>query len=216
MSLQLEGKRAFVTGGGSGIGRAAALRLADAGARVAILDINLEGAEAAAHEIAAKGGTAIAIRTDVRFEEQVAAAVAQTVQAFGGLDNVIANAGVMLMAADKPAADLDLETWQTSLDINLTGMFLSCKHGLKALLANGGGSIVITSSPTGQLGCAPSFTAYFGEQVGNLRADAHSCGRLPVSSASATRRSGRLACRLTIAASLEADEWAIAEWEKVA
>ncbi len=165
--MRLGGKRAVVTGGGSGIGRAAAVRLGEEGAAVAILDIDLVRAEEAAHEVEERGARAIAVAADVASEEQVAAAIGRSRDAFAGLDTVIANAGVMLMEADRPGAELDLATWRTSLDVNLTGLFLTCKHGLRALLDNGGGAVVITSSPTGQLGCAPGFTAYSASKAGS-------------------------------------------------
>jgi NAD(P)-dependent dehydrogenase (short-subunit alcohol dehydrogenase family) len=166
MSERLQGKRAIVTGGGSGIGRAASLKLAEEGARVGVLDINHDAARAVAAEITAMGGEALALPTDVADEAQVADAVAQVEQRFGGLDTVIANAGVMLFGQDTIATELDLQVWQRSLDVNLTGMFLTCKHGLKALLRNGRGSVVITGSPTGSHGCAPTFTAYSTSKAG--------------------------------------------------
>lgn len=160
MSQRLLGKRAIITGGGSGIGRGAALKLAEEGARVAVLDIDLEAARRTAEIIEEVGGSALALRVNVADETQVAEVVTEAERQFGGLDSVIANAGVMLFGRDTIATELDLQTWQQSIDVNLTGMFLTCKHGLRALLRNGGGSVVITSSPTGQLGCAPTFTAY--------------------------------------------------------
>jgi NAD(P)-dependent dehydrogenase (short-subunit alcohol dehydrogenase family) len=161
-------KRAVVTGGGSGIGRGAAIKLAEEGALVGVLDVNLEAAEAVAGEIRQAGGTAMALRVNVADESQVADAVSRIEARFGGLDTVIANAGVMLFGRDTIASDLELETWQQSIDVNLTGMFLTCKHGLRALLRNGGGAVVITSSPTGQLGCAPTFTAYSTSKAGTF------------------------------------------------
>lgn len=166
--MRLQGKRAIVTGAGSGIGKAAALKLAAEGAAVGVLDVNLSTAEETAEVIVAAGGYSLAIQTDVRDEDAIADAVSRCVGAFGGLDTVVANAGVMLMDSDGPAADLELSTWQTSVDINLTGLFLTCKHGIRALLANGSGSVVITSSPTGQLGCAPGFTAYSSSKSGSF------------------------------------------------
>lgn len=165
---RLEGKRALVTGAGSGIGRAIAIRLAEEGAAVAVLDVSGETAEATAQAIAAAGGRAIAIGADVRSEEAVAAAFDTAADAFGGLDTVIPNAGIMLMEADKPVDELPLDIWQRSVDVNLTGMFLTCKYGVRALLREGGGAVVITSSPTGQLGCAPGYTAYSASKSGSF------------------------------------------------
>jgi NAD(P)-dependent dehydrogenase (short-subunit alcohol dehydrogenase family) len=165
---RLEGKRAIVTGAGSGIGRATAIRLAEEGASVGVLDINLQAAQEVAQDICKSGGEGVAIRTDVSSEEQVASAVDQVVSKFGGLDTVIANAGVMLFGRDTIATELDLETWQININVNLTGMFLTCKHGIRALQRNGRGSVVITASPTGTHGCAPTFTAYSTSKAGTL------------------------------------------------
>lgn len=160
MTRRLEGKRAIVTGAGAGIGRGVAIKFAEEGAKVAVLDLNLETAEETAALVAKAGGLAMALRTDVADEGQVAAAVEKVEAHFGGLDTLIPNAGVMLFGRDTVATELDLKTWQQCIDVNLTGMFLTCKHGLRALERNKGGAVVITGSPTGSLGCAPSFTAY--------------------------------------------------------
>jgi NAD(P)-dependent dehydrogenase (short-subunit alcohol dehydrogenase family) len=168
VSQRLQGKRAIVTGGGSGIGRAAALKLAQEGARVAVLDVNLESAQRVAHEIETVGGQPLALAANVANEAQVADAFAQAEECFGGLDTVIANAGIFLVGRDAMATELDLATWQQCIDVNLTGMFLTCKHGLRALQRNGQGSVVITGSPTGTHGCAPTFTAYSASKAGTL------------------------------------------------
>jgi NAD(P)-dependent dehydrogenase (short-subunit alcohol dehydrogenase family) len=168
VSQRLLGKRAIVTGGGSGIGRGTALKLAAEGAAVGVLDIDLAASERVASEIQSAGGNAVAVRTDVSSEPAVESAVAEVEKHFGGLDTVIANAGVMLFGRDTIATELDLKTWQESIDVNLTGMFLTCKHGLRALLRNGGGAVVITGSPTGMYGCAPAFTAYSSSKAGTF------------------------------------------------
>lgn len=168
MSQRLSGKRAIITGAAAGIGKGAAIKLAEEGASVGILDVDFASAEQVAREINNVGGKAIAVKVDVRDEQQVSDAVAKVESTFGGLDTVIANAGVMLFGKDTVAAELDLETWQRCIDVNLTGMFLTCKHGLRALQRNHGGSVVITGSPTGVLGCAPTFTAYSTSKAGTL------------------------------------------------
>jgi NAD(P)-dependent dehydrogenase (short-subunit alcohol dehydrogenase family) len=165
---RLQGKRAIITGGGSGIGRGAAIKLAEEGASVAILDINLRAAEETADTIEKSGGRAVALRVNVADEGEVENAFHQVEERFGGLDTLIPNAGVMLFGRDTIATELDLKTWQESMDVNLTGMFLTCKHGLRALERNGGGAVVIISSPTGQLGCAPTFTAYSTSKSGTF------------------------------------------------
>ena len=166
MSHRLRGKRAIVTGGGAGIGRAAALRLGEEGASVGVLDIDLAAAEQTVGQIRNAGGIALALRVNIADEKQVEEAVLEVERRFGGLDTVVANAGILLFDRDTTATELDLETWQRCLDVNLTGMFLTCKHGLRALLRNGKGSVVITASPTGTHGCAPTLTAYSSSKAG--------------------------------------------------
>jgi NAD(P)-dependent dehydrogenase (short-subunit alcohol dehydrogenase family) len=168
MSQRLQGNRAIVTGGGSGIGRAAAIKLAEEGASVAVLDIHSDAAQQVADDIIQSGGQALALAANVADEAQMADAVRNAEDHFGGLDTVIANAGIFLFGEDAIATELDLKVWQRCIDVNLTGMFLTCKYGLKALVRQGKGSIVITGSPTGTHGCAPTFTAYSASKAGTL------------------------------------------------
>ncbi len=162
---RVAGKRAIITGAGSGMGRAAAQRFFAEGADVALLDIDESAIAAVAAELGG-GPRVLALRVDVRDEAQVEAAVAQATSAFGGLDTVVANAGVQLAGQDDRADRLDLAVWQRTVDINLTGIFLTCKHGLRALLENGGGSVVCTASPTGLYGCAAGYDAYSSSKAG--------------------------------------------------
>jgi NAD(P)-dependent dehydrogenase (short-subunit alcohol dehydrogenase family) len=168
MTQRLQGKRAVVTGGGSGIGRGAAIKLAEEGAGVAVLDVNLEAAQKTAASIVGAGGNALALKADVSNENEVEQAVTEAESHLGGLDTLIANAGIMLFGRDTVATDLDLKTWQACIDVNLTGMFLTCKYGLRALQRNGSGAVVITASPTGTHGCAPTFTAYSASKAGTF------------------------------------------------
>ena len=163
---RLQGKRAIISGAGMGMGRAAALRFAAEGARVGLLDVDESAAAGVAREIEGEGGEARALHADVSSEEQVAAAVERAVAAWGGLDVVVANAGVELAGRDDRADRLELAVWQRTMDINLTGIFLTCKHGIRALLASGGGSVVCTASPTGLYGCAPGLDAYSTSKAG--------------------------------------------------
>jgi NAD(P)-dependent dehydrogenase (short-subunit alcohol dehydrogenase family) len=164
---RLVGKRAIITGAASGIGRATAIRFAREGAQVALVDRNLTGLDAVAADIEAAGERAIAIAADVSVEAQVEAAIAEAVAAFGGLDSVIGVAGIELYAAgDARVHELDLAVWQRTLDTNLTGMFFTVKHGIRALLANGGGSVVVTGSATGLRGFAAGETAYSASKSG--------------------------------------------------
>jgi NAD(P)-dependent dehydrogenase (short-subunit alcohol dehydrogenase family) len=141
--VRLEGRRAVVTGGGSGIGRAAALRLAAEGAQVSVLDVRGALAEAVAAEISDAGGKALAFSCDVGDERQVADAVSATADSFGGLDALFSNAGT---AARGWIHETELADWETVLRVNLTGMFLSAKHCLPHMLENGSGSVVTTGS----------------------------------------------------------------------
>ena len=162
----LPGKRAIVTGAGLGMGRAAALRFAAEGARVGLIDLDERSAAAVAKEIEATGGEALVLAADVTSEPQVSAAVRRAVTEWGGLDVVVANAGVQLAGEDDRADRLSLEVWNRTLQVNLTGVFLTCKHSIRALLEAGGGSVVCTCSPTGQYGVAPGYDAYSASKAG--------------------------------------------------
>jgi NAD(P)-dependent dehydrogenase (short-subunit alcohol dehydrogenase family) len=164
----LAGKRAVVTGAGSGIGRETARICAREGARVGVLDIDFHAANETVEAIAAVhgDGTALAVPADLRDEDEVAGAVARLREAWGGLDVVIGCAGVQLAGEDDRADRLSLEVWQRTIDINLTGMFLIAKHGIRELLRAGGGSVVLTCSPTGLFGCAPGYDAYSSSKAG--------------------------------------------------
>jgi NAD(P)-dependent dehydrogenase (short-subunit alcohol dehydrogenase family) len=165
---RIQGKRALVTGAGAGIGRAAALRFAREGARVGVLDVDGGAAERVLAEIGEAGGQGLALPADVAVEAQVAAAVKQVIAAWGGLDVVVANAAVELFGADARVDELPAEVWRRTLDVNLTGVFHTCKHGIRALLASGGGSVICTASPTSLYGLAPGFDAYSASKAGVL------------------------------------------------
>jgi NAD(P)-dependent dehydrogenase (short-subunit alcohol dehydrogenase family) len=139
--MQLGGKLAVVTGGGSGIGRALALALAHAGCDVAVADIELDAAEAVAAEVAATGHKGVAVRVDVTDDADVAA-LADTV---GPADVVCANAGVLLHA---PIAELNDQDWRWLFDVNVLGVVRTVNAFLPGLRAKGAGHLVITSSVT--------------------------------------------------------------------
>jgi NAD(P)-dependent dehydrogenase (short-subunit alcohol dehydrogenase family) len=163
----LAGKRAVVTGAGSGIGRETALVCAREGAFVGVLDVDVAAGRETASAVAAAGGSeALVLEADLRDESAVGEAVARAAEAWGGLDVVIGCAGVQLAGEDDRADRLALEVWQRTIDINLTGMFLICKHGIRRLLENGGGTVVLVCSPTGLFGCAPGYDAYSSSKAG--------------------------------------------------
>ena len=163
---RLEGKRAVVTGGGSGIGRATAFRFADEGARVGVIDLDEGGVHETVAEIVAGGGVARGTVADVTMEGEIRAAIGDTAAEWDGLDVVVPNAAVQLFGEDDRADRLELEVWGRTLGVNLTGVFLTCKHGIRALLESGGGSVVCTGSPTGLFGLAPGFDAYSASKAG--------------------------------------------------
>ncbi len=165
MGDRLVGKRAIITGAGSGIGRAIALHFAREGARVALIDIAEGPLRATA---AAIGEAALPLVADVTDEGQMAEAVGRAVAAWGGLDIVVPNAAVQLFGQDDRADWLDAAVWRRTIEINLTGAFLACKHGIAALLASGGGCVVCTASPTSLYGVAPGFDAYSASKAGVL------------------------------------------------
>jgi NAD(P)-dependent dehydrogenase (short-subunit alcohol dehydrogenase family) len=157
----LKGKIAAVTGAGSGIGQAAAERLGEEGCKVAVLDVNEAGARTTVEHIKAAGGDAIAIRTDVSSEPSVEAAFAEIVRHFGRLDILVSNAGIFSGERDNKVDGLRKEVWDEIVGVNLTGMYLACKHGVRAIKATAGkGAVVLTGSPTGMSGCTPANIAY--------------------------------------------------------
>lgn len=149
---RLAGKRTLITGAGSGLGRASALRFAQEGAAVLCVDRDEASAEAAAAGVREAGGAAVACAADVASEPDAERMVAEAVEAFGGLDVLFANAGI---AGVGTGADCTLADWERVLSVNLTGVFLSAKHALRRMIAQDtGGSIVNQASVGGLVGVA--------------------------------------------------------------
>lgn len=148
-NMRLDGKAIYVTGAASGIGKCAAMAFAESGADVAIVDINLEGAQKVADEIAEKTGSkTIAIECDVTKQDQVEAMVAKVVDTYGKLDACYNNAGI---AVNAPAEEMTLAQWQKVIDINLTGVFLCATAAGRVMLKQGYGSIINTASMSGHI-----------------------------------------------------------------
>jgi NAD(P)-dependent dehydrogenase (short-subunit alcohol dehydrogenase family) len=162
----LEGRRAIITGAASGIGRETAKVCAREGAVVGVLDVSGTGTQRTVDAVAAAGGRALALLADVTDEQQVESAIGRAASAWGGVDVIIGCVGVQLAGRDDRADRLALDVWQKTIDINLTGMFLTAKHGIRRLLENGGGSVVLVCSPTGLFGCAPGYDAYSASKAG--------------------------------------------------
>ena len=154
------GKVAFVTGGASGIGRAAALAFAGEGAGVAVADVSEQGSQETARLVRERGGKALAVRCDVTRADEVSAALARTVEAFGRLDFAFNNAGIE-PRKPAPTADYEEAEWERIIDVNLRGVFLCMKHEIPLILRQGGGAIVNTSSGAGVIGIkgSPAYTA---------------------------------------------------------
>ena len=154
------GQVVLVTGAAGGIGRAAVLAFAQAGARVVVADLDEAGAQAVAHEVQARGGQALAVQVDVTQSASVQAMVAAAVAGFGRLDAAFNNAGVELEGAATAEADEDL--FDRTIAVNLRGVFLCMKYEIRQMLAQGGaGAIVNTASVAGLVGAAtmPAYTA---------------------------------------------------------
>jgi NAD(P)-dependent dehydrogenase (short-subunit alcohol dehydrogenase family) len=146
----LHGRAAFVTGGGSGIGKATALLLAQAGARVAVADRNGPSAESVAEEIVYSGGEAIALSIDVTDELALTDAVDTSAAKHGGIDILVNNAG---LAIRKPATELDIADWDRVVSVNMTAVFLCARVAARRMIASGrGGSIVNVASIMGLSG----------------------------------------------------------------
>ena len=141
--MRMNEKRGIVTGAASGLGRETALLFAREGARVVVADVNGDGAAAVAEEIEAAGGEAVAEACDVTDEGQVIAALDRSVDAWGGLDYVVNNAGVQV---EKPLEETTNEDFDWLFNVNVRAVFWGCKHAVPRLRDSGGGAIVNTAS----------------------------------------------------------------------
>jgi 2,5-dichloro-2,5-cyclohexadiene-1,4-diol dehydrogenase 1 len=148
--LDLSGRVIIVTGGGDGLGFAAARLMALRGATLVIADVDTARGEKAVQSLGELGANAAFIRTDVAVEEDAKAMVEFAVGRFGGLHGAFNNAGISGPVG--PLADLSVQEWRRTLDVNLHGVFLCLKYELAYLQAHGGGAIVNTSSSAGAVG----------------------------------------------------------------
>lgn len=182
MHRVLEGKTAIVTGGGSGLGRAGALALARAGARVAVTDVSGVRAEEVAAEIRAAQGEALAIACDAGDSASVQKMVADAVAGLGRLDALYNNAGIAPVGEDGFTAAMPDEVWDRVLRVNLTSVFLCSKYAIPHIAAAGGGAIVNTASSMAHLplGAVDAYAASKAGVAGLTRSMAVGCGRLGI------------------------------------
>lgn len=165
--MDLQGKVALVTGGGSGIGRASASRLARAGAKVGLLGRTADQLETAAEAIRRAGGDARVLVADVAESDQMQRAVSDLVGAYGRLDIVVANAGINGVWA--PIDEITPEEWSRTVDINLNGAYLTVHHTVPHLKRAGAGSIVLISSINGtRVFSTPGASAYASTKAAQL------------------------------------------------
>lgn len=172
---RLDGKNIIVTGAASGIGRASAIRFAAEGAKVAIADMAEEGLAETLGLIEKAGGTAFSQITDAGDEESVKALIGKTVETWGSLDGLYANAGIS--GGPAPLTETTVEMFQEVLRVNLIGPFLAIKHAAPIMAKQGKGAIVCTASVAG-LRSGAGGTAYSASKAGVINLVAHSAWQL--------------------------------------
>jgi NAD(P)-dependent dehydrogenase (short-subunit alcohol dehydrogenase family) len=161
--MRLEGKVAIITGGGSGIGRAAAELFAQEGAKVVVAEYKIDTGQETVQAIKDAGGEALFVEVDVADSAQVQRLVQTTLDAYGTIDILFNNAGVLLFGT---ALDTQEEDWRWLMDINLTGTFLCSKAVLPYMIEGGGGSIINMTSSTGAHDAAADAVAYIASKGG--------------------------------------------------
>ncbi len=157
--MRLKGQVAIITGAGTGIGKAVALRYAAEGVKVVVAEINVEAGSGVAQEIHAAGGKALFVRTDVAEEKEVQAMVEAAVKKYGRIDILFNNAGIQIYGKDARVHELSTEVWDRTLGVNLRGQWLSAKYVIPHMLKQGRGCIINMASPTGLRGYE-NLTAY--------------------------------------------------------
>jgi NAD(P)-dependent dehydrogenase (short-subunit alcohol dehydrogenase family) len=167
-----EGKVALVTGGGSGIGEACSLTFAQGGAKVVVVDLDVENGKRVVAAIKQSGGDALFVKADVAKSESVEAMIADAVKTYGKLNITVNNAGIGGEAA--MTGDYSLESWHKVIDVNLNGVFYCMRYQIPEMLKAGGGAIVNMASILGSVGfaTAPAYVAAKHGVVGLTRAAA--------------------------------------------
>ncbi len=159
----LDGKVAFITGAGSGIGQGTAERLARDGADICIAEIDMEGAEHTASRVREFGREAQIVKVNVASQAQVQAGVAECVQRFGRLDIAVANAGIGRGAS---ILDLTLKDWQDQVDVNLTGVFLTVQAAAREMVRLGNGGRIVCISSLAAENTGPGIWSYSATKAG--------------------------------------------------
>lgn len=162
----LEGKVAIVTGSASGIGKASAQYLSSQGVVVVVSDRDGDGAAKTAEALVAAGGRAIAHPTELTDEESIKSLVAATIESFGRIDLLHNNAGVNLGTRDQDVISVSAEAWDQTMTINLRAPMLLSKYAIPHMVESGGGSIVFTSSISGQTAEGGHSSAYCSSKAG--------------------------------------------------
>jgi NAD(P)-dependent dehydrogenase (short-subunit alcohol dehydrogenase family) len=157
--MRLTDKICLITGAGSGMGRVAASMFAAEGARVVVAEADERAAAETVRLVRDAGGEATAVRADVSQESDVRAMVDAAVSAYGRLDVLYNNAGIM-PAADHSVVDTDVETWDRVMAVNVRGVFLGCKYAIPRMVEQGSGSIINIASFVALLGCSVPQDAY--------------------------------------------------------
>ena len=165
--MRLQEKIALITGSSSGIGKETALLFANEGARVVAVDINDEAGIQLIELIRSQGGNAIYVHADISRSEDCRHMIHIAEKTYGRLDILFNNAGIM-HSEDDDAVNTSEEVWESTLSINLKGVFLGCKFGIPALRRAGGGSIINTASFVALLGAATPQIAYTASKGGVL------------------------------------------------
>jgi NAD(P)-dependent dehydrogenase (short-subunit alcohol dehydrogenase family) len=157
--MRLADKVCLITGAGGGMGRVAAAMFAAEGARIVAVDYDGAAATDTVERVAADGGSAIAVQADVSDEAAAQAMVDRAVEAYGRVDVLYNNAGIM-PAEDHSVIDTDVATWDRVMAVNVRGVFLGCKHAIPRMVEQGSGSIINVASFVAILGCSVPQDAY--------------------------------------------------------
>jgi NAD(P)-dependent dehydrogenase (short-subunit alcohol dehydrogenase family) len=157
--MRLQGKVTIITGGGSGMGRTAALMFAAEGARVVVADFSEAGGTETVRLVREAGGEASFIRVDISAEADAKAMVDHAVTTYGRLDSLYNNAGIM-PEEDHSVIDTPVDAWDRVMAVNVRGVFLGCKYAIPRMLEQGSGSVINVASFVAILGCSVPQDAY--------------------------------------------------------